>query len=43
MLNNKGKKLFTFVFRIVNRIGRHDLNDQVQATYDIYEIFLKML
>lgn len=37
-------KIHSVIFRIVKTIGRYDLNDQVQATYDWYDInFLKML
>lgn len=44
MPNNEDKKLFIGIFRIVNRIWRHGLNDQVQEKYfgyDIHKIFLK--
>lgn len=44
MPNNEEKKLFIAIFRIVNRIWRHGLNDQVQEKYvgyDIDKIFLK--
>ena len=34
MPNDKGEKLFTVIFRIVNIIWRYDLNDQVKVIYD---------